>query len=79
MKIKSNVDILKVIQIGITLSDENGKVPEPVSTWQFNFIFDLDNEKKSMNSINLLQNCGIDFNKLKRHGIDPLYFAEKVI
>jgi hypothetical protein len=33
MKIKSNVDVLKIIQIGITLSDENGKHPEPVSTW----------------------------------------------
>ncbi len=32
-----------------------------------------------MNSINLLKNCGIDFNRLKRHGIDPLYFAEKII
>jgi CCR4-NOT transcription complex subunit 7/8 len=54
MKIKSNVDILKVIQIGITLSDDSGKVPEPVSTWQFNFCFDLDTENKSTTSINLL-------------------------
>lgn len=60
------------------MSDENGNLPEPVSTWQFNFNFDLDTERKSSTSINLLQNCGIDFSKLKRHGIHPLYFAEKV-
>jgi CCR4-NOT transcription complex subunit 7/8 len=35
---------MKWIQIGITLSDENGKLPEPVSTWQFNFNFDIDND-----------------------------------
>lgn len=54
MKIKSNVDILKIIQIGITLSDENGKHPEPVSTWQFNFNFDIDKDTKSNTSIQLL-------------------------
>lgn len=78
LKIKLNVDRLKIIQIGFTLSDENGVVPEPVSTWQFNFNFDLDIENKSMNSIKLLQDSGIDFQKLKRHGIHPLYFAEKL-
>lgn len=78
MKIKSNVDILKVIQVGITLSDENGVLPEPVSTWQFNFNFDIDSDNKSNTSIQLLQSCGIDFQKLKRRGINPLYFAEKI-
>jgi CCR4-NOT transcription complex subunit 7/8 len=69
---------LKVIQIGITLSDDTGKVPEPISTWQFNFNFDLDIEKKSQSSILLLQSSGIDFAKLKVKGIPPLYFGEKV-
>ena len=39
--LKSNVDVLKIIQLGITLSDENGKSPEPCGTWQFNFKFSL--------------------------------------
>jgi CCR4-NOT transcription complex subunit 7/8 len=54
MKIKANVDSLKIIQIGITLSNEDGKYPEPVSTWQFNFNFDIDTDKKSTPSIQLL-------------------------
>lgn len=70
---------MKWIQIGITLSDENGKLPEPVSTWQFNFNFDIDTDQKSMSSITMLKECGIDFQKLKRRGIDPFYFAEKII
>jgi CCR4-NOT transcription complex subunit 7/8 len=70
---------LKLIQIGITLSDENGKLPEPVSTWQFNFNFDIETDYKSMDSINILKESGIDFQKLQRRGINPQYFAEKVI
>ncbi len=40
--IKLNVDNLKMIQIGITLANELGELPEGVSTWQFNFKFDLE-------------------------------------
>jgi CCR4-NOT transcription complex subunit 7/8 len=39
--IKANVDILKLIQVGITLSDEKGNMPEGVNTWQFNLKFDI--------------------------------------
>lgn len=39
-----NVDLMNVIQIGITLMDENGKTPEPICTWQFNFNFDIDQD-----------------------------------
>ena len=39
--IKSNVDILKLIQVGITLSDDQGNMPSPINTWQFNLKFDL--------------------------------------
>lgn len=39
--IKSNVDKLKLIQVGLTLCDEEGNYPKDTSTWQFNFNFDL--------------------------------------
>jgi CCR4-NOT transcription complex subunit 7/8 len=35
-----NVDNLKVIQVGVTLSDSNGKVPTGICSWQFNLEFD---------------------------------------
>lgn len=37
---RCNVDMLKIIQIGITLCDDDGNSPE-IATWQFNFTFDL--------------------------------------
>ena len=37
---RCNVDMLRIIQLGISLSDEEGNTPE-VSTWQFNFSFNL--------------------------------------
>jgi CCR4-NOT transcription complex subunit 7/8 len=40
--IKSNVDKLKLIQVGITLSDDKGNMPHPTNTWQFNLKFDLE-------------------------------------
>ena len=40
--IKLNVDNLKMIQIGITLANEAGEFPEGISTWQFNFKYNLE-------------------------------------
>jgi hypothetical protein len=39
--VKVNVDNLKLIQVGITLSDINGRVPPGVCSWQFNMFFDI--------------------------------------
>jgi CCR4-NOT transcription complex subunit 7/8 len=36
-----NADKLKLIQVGISLATEDGFLPEGVTTWQFNFKFDL--------------------------------------
>ena len=51
LRIKANVDILKIIQLGITISDGHGRMPSPISTWQFNFNFNLECEPKANASI----------------------------
>ena len=63
--IKTNVDKLKLIQLGITLTNAKGEKPPNTTTWQFNLKF-----------ISLLYNCGINFNKLKKEGISHRLFAE---
>ena len=78
---KLNVESTKLIQIGITLSDENGEYPKkyPYYTWQFNFKFDLEKDKYSEESINLLKNSGIDFDNLKKNGIDVKDFTKELM
>lgn len=39
--LRCNVDLLKIIQLGLTFLDDNGKTPQGYSTWQFNFKFNL--------------------------------------
>lgn len=73
---KLNVDSLKLIQLGITLSNKNGEFPQGAHTWQFNLNFDYSKDKYATSSINLLVNCGIDFKKLKKKGINHQTFAE---
>jgi CCR4-NOT transcription complex subunit 7/8 len=38
---RCNVDLLKIIQVGLTLADEDGNYPQDISTWQFNFRFSV--------------------------------------
>lgn len=76
---KCNVDVLKVIQIGLTFMDENGQTPSPTSTYQFNFQFNLNDDMFAPDSIDLLQNSGIQFQKHSTDGIDPFDFAELLI
>lgn len=39
--LRCNVDLLRIIQLGLTFMDEDGKTPTGFSTWQFNFKFNL--------------------------------------
>lgn len=80
--LRCNVDMLKIIQLGITLADESGelaKVDGVVSTWQFNFRFSLDDDMYAQDSIELLTKSGIDFAKHTNHGIDVFKFGELLI
>ena len=79
--LKKNVNKLKLIQLGITLTNEKGEYPHnyPYHTWQFNLEFDKNIEPSHPSSINLLKQCGIDFDKLKKKGINHKIFAQYLI
>ena len=66
--LKKNVDKLKLIQLGITLTNEKGEYPKnyPYHTWQFNLEFDKDTELYKDESMDMLKKCGINFDKLKK-------------
>lgn len=40
--LKLNVDLLNIIQLGLTFSNEKGQLPDGVATWQFHFKFSLE-------------------------------------
>ncbi|TDG49697.1 hypothetical protein AWZ03_003935 [Drosophila navojoa] len=74
--LRCNVDLLRIIQLGLTFMDDDGKTPPGYSTWQFNFKFNLSEDMYAQDSIDLLQNSGIQFKKHEEDGIDPIDFAE---
>ncbi|KAJ7288141.1 ribonuclease H-like domain-containing protein [Mycena rebaudengoi] len=76
---RCNVDLLKIIQVGISLADENGNFPQEASTWQFNFRFSINEDMYAPDSIDLLQKSGIDFQRHEEIGIAPNDFAELMI
>ncbi|KAL1411586.1 CCR4-NOT core DEDD RNase subunit [Vanrija albida] len=75
---RCNVDMLKIIQLGVTLCDEDGHSPEGM-TWQFNFQFNLNDDMYAPESIDLLKNSGIDFKRNEEDGIDVEYFGELLV
>ncbi|CAN6570411.1 hypothetical protein ACFX2I_025212 [Malus domestica] len=79
--LKDNVDMLKLIQLGLTFSDEQGNFPscgtDKQCIWQFNFReFNLNEDVFSSDSIELLRQSGIDFKKNNEKGIDAKRFGE---
>jgi len=76
--VKCNVDLLKLIQVGISLFDENGNSPE-IHTWQFNFKFKIDEDMYAQDSIELLKNAGINFVQHQTDGIEVMKFARLLI
>ena len=58
--------------------NEKGEYPKnyPYHTWQFNLEFDKNTEPSHPSSMNLLKQCGIDFEKLKKRGINHKIFAQ---
>jgi len=78
--LRCNVDLLRLIQLGLTFADEQGNTPPHApSTWQFNFRFDLEDDMYAHDSIDLLRRAGIDFKKHCDLGIDVHDFGELLI
>merc|ERR1712238_177136 len=74
--LKVNVDLLKIIQLGLSFSDEHGQLCSECPCWQFNFAFDLEDDLFAQDSIDLLVNSGISFPDHAHRGIDPQLFGE---
>eukprot|EP00955_Chlamydomonas_euryale_P055819 356225-Chlamydomonas_euryale.AAC.17 len=81
--LKMNVDMLKVIQLGLTLTDADGNLPlcnGELCVWQFNFRgFNLADDVYAQDSIELLIQSGIDFERHESQGIDVQRFGEAVM
>lgn len=69
-KVSCNVNMLKLIQVGFAILDKDGNLPPCGDVWQFNFQFSLNDDMYSQESVELLREAGIDFN---RHAVNFLF------
>lgn len=97
--LRCNVDLLRVIQLGITLFSEDGETPPahptditgaPASTypnnllpcpctWQFNFVFSMQDDMYNQDSIDFLTQAGLDLEAHEKNGIEPDQFGALLI
>jgi len=77
--LKCNVDLLKIIQLGLSFCNERGELLAGVCTWQFNFKFNLSEDIYQADSIDLLSKSGIDFKEHDAKGIDVDTFGEMLM
>mmetsp|Transcript_31153 Transcript_31153/g.43341 ORF Transcript_31153/g.43341 Transcript_31153/m.43341 type:complete len:310 (-) Transcript_31153:140-1069(-) len=78
-QLKCNVDLLNIIQLGISFYDKNGKRRPGVCTWQFNFKFNLEVDMYAQDSIDLLTKSGLNFKLHEEKGINVNEFGALLI
>lgn len=78
--LRCNVDMLKLIQLGLTFSNAKGELPHwkgELCVWQFNFReFKQSEDMFAQDSIELLKDSGIDFARNEAKGIEVHRFGE---
>ena len=57
--LRCNIDMLKIIQLGLSFSDGSGNWAEGCACWQFNFKFSLSEDMYAEDSIELLKVCAL--------------------
>lgn len=77
--LKCNCNLLKLIQLGITFYDKTGSKAPGLSTFQFNFKFNLGEDMFAQDSIDMLSSAGIQFKRHEEEGIEVEHFAELFI
>eukprot|EP00924_Labyrinthula_sp_SR-Ha-C_P005421 snap_masked-scaffold_1-processed-gene-31.11-mRNA-1 protein AED:0.01 eAED:0.01 QI:116/1/1/1/1/1/2/92/428 len=85
--VRANVDLLKLIQLGVAFADEEGNFAKlPGSSddlhsccWQFHFKFSLSEDIYAQDSIDLLKRSGINFDLHEVEGISVSDFGELLV
>lgn len=77
--LKCNVNLLKLIQLGLTFYNERAEKAPGVSTFQFNFKFSLGEDMYAQDSIDMLTGAGIQFKRHEEEGVEVDMFAELLI
>uniref|UniRef100_A0A0E0LHK8 poly(A)-specific ribonuclease n=1 Tax=Oryza punctata TaxID=4537 RepID=A0A0E0LHK8_ORYPU len=83
--LKKNVDELHLVQLGLTLFDADGRLPDLGTggavhyVWEFNFReFDLRRHAHASESIALLRSKGVDFDMTRQDGVDAAAFGSRL-
>jgi len=90
--IKCNVELLRLLQLGLAFCNEKGEVSAAAAAggadstgaaagvvFQFHFKFNLDADLYAQDSIDLLQRSGLDLARHSEEGIDVSEFAELML
>ncbi|KAG0530771.1 hypothetical protein BDA96_05G215500 [Sorghum bicolor] len=85
--VKANVDEIPILQLGLTLCDEEGNLPIVMDSdggplqlaWEFHFSdFDIARHPHSMESVQFLQTQGFNFARALMHGVPSTDFAARL-